>query len=456
MRALVILASLVLCIWPAEGKSIDADAINNAQWDAPASSKRAISPVLIKAETLLARAHFSPGEISGKPGENLNKAIAAFTEAEGVDTRKLDQQLWEKLQSLSPDPVVVDYTISEKDVAGPFIEKIPNKMEKMKDLPRLAYTSPREKLAEKFHMSPELLSALNPREKFDTPGHTILVVNVSAETLSEKVSRITVDRTNQELKAFASDGKLLAYYPATVGSEEKPAPSGTLKVTGVKKNPTYRYNPAYAFKGVRSKEPFTIKPGPNNPVGVVWIGLTGEGYGIHGTSEPSKIGKTQSHGCVRLTNWDALQLASSVSKGIQVTFIGEQKQKSGNRHKPQSQSQSQSQSRSHIQIRRPRGRPRHRPYLPTATSTAGAQIASGYSRRWSQRSNARTVARRIRGDRATRSSTSIRRPASLNESGGASRGGSEKEKTPTIGQTAGVRFWTQGLTGGYVQLRRWT
>lgn len=333
MRVLVILASLVLCVWLADGKPLDADAINNAQWDAPSSSKRAISPVLIKAETLLARTHFSPGEISGRPGENLDKAIAAFAEAEGVDTRKLDQQLWEKLQSTSADPVVADYTILKEDVDGPFIEKIPNKMEKMKDLPHLAYTSPKEKLAEKFHMSPELLSALNPREKFDTPGHTILVANIPLDTPQEKVSRITVDRTNQELKAFGPDGKLLAYYPATVGSEEKPAPSGTLKVTGVKKNPTYRYNPAYAFKGVRSKEPFTIKPGPNNPVGLVWIGLTGEGYGIHGTSEPGKISKTQSHGCVRLTNWDALQLASSVSKGIQVTFIGEQKQNSEKHHK---------------------------------------------------------------------------------------------------------------------------
>jgi len=98
-----------------------------------------------------------------------------------------------------------------------------------------------------------------------------------------------------------------------------------LKVTAVKKNPTYRYNPAYAFKGVRTTKPFTIEPGPNNPVGVVWIGLTGEGYGIHGTPEPGKVGKTQSHGCVRLTNWDVLQLASNVSKGTSVDFIGEQK-----------------------------------------------------------------------------------------------------------------------------------
>jgi len=332
MRVLAILAGLFLVTCPASAKSLDAEAINNAQFGASFASKKAIRPLLIKAEIMLARAHFSPGEIGGRAGENLDKAIAAFAEAQGKATKKLDQELWDKLSSMSADPVVVDYTISEADMRGPFIEKIPNKMEMMQDLPRLAYTSPREALAEKFHMSPELLSALNPGEKFDVAGHTILVANIPTGSLQEKVKRITVDKAKQELRAFDAGGKLLAYYPATVGSGEKPAPSGTLKVTAVKKNPTYRYNPAYAFKGVKTTKPFTIEPGPNNPVGVVWTGLTGEGYGIHGTPEPSKVGKTQSHGCVRLTNWDALLLASGVSKGTSVDFIGEQK-RTGSRHR---------------------------------------------------------------------------------------------------------------------------
>jgi lipoprotein-anchoring transpeptidase ErfK/SrfK len=325
MRVPVILAGLFVVTCPASAKSLDAEAINNAQFDVSFASKKAISPLLIKAEILLARAHFSPGEISGRAGENLNKAIAAFAEAQGKATNKLDQELWGKLVSMSADPVIVDYTISEADVRGPFVEQIPNKMEMMQDLPRLAYTTPREALAEKFHMSPELLSALNPGEKFEVAGHTILVANIPTGSLQEKVNRIRVDKAKQELRAFDTGGKLLAYYPATVGSGEKPAPSGTLKVTAVKKNPTYHYNPAYAFKGVRTTKPFTIEPGPNNPVGLVWIGLTGEGYGIHGTPEPGKVGKTQSHGCVRLTNWDALQLASGVSKGTSVDFTGEQK-----------------------------------------------------------------------------------------------------------------------------------
>jgi lipoprotein-anchoring transpeptidase ErfK/SrfK len=332
MRVPVILAGLFLVTCFASAKSLDAEAINNAQFGASFASKKAISPLLIKAEILLARAHFSPGEISGRAGENLNKAIAAFAEAQGKATNKLDRELWDKLVSMSADPVVIDYTISEADMRGPFVEQIPNKMEMMQDLPRLVYPTPREALAEKFHMSPELLSALNPGEKFEVAGHTILVANIPTGSLPEKVTRIRVDKAKQELRAFDAGGKLLAYYPATVGSEEKPAPSGTLKVTAVKKNPTYHYNPAYAFKGVRTTKPFTIEPGPNNPVGVVWIGLTGEGYGIHGTPEPGKVGKTQSHGCVRLTNWDALQLASGVSKGTSVDFIGEQK-RTGSRHR---------------------------------------------------------------------------------------------------------------------------
>jgi lipoprotein-anchoring transpeptidase ErfK/SrfK len=310
----------------AHAKPVDSQAINNAEWDPSLASTKVISAPAIKAEILLARAYFSPGEISGRPGENLTKAIGAFAEAQGKATSTLDRELWDKLVSMSADPVIVDYTISQADVRGPFLEKIPGKMERMKDLPHLSYTSPKEELAEKFHMSPELLSALNPGEKFDVAGRTIAVANIPAKPLPVKVNRIEIDKTRQELRAFDGGGKLLAAYPATVGSEEKPAPSGALKVTIIKKNPTYHYNPAYAFKGVRTTKPFTIKPGPNNPVGTVWIGLTGEGYGIHGTPEPGKVGKTQSHGCVRLTNWDALQLASDVPKGISVDFLGEQNQ----------------------------------------------------------------------------------------------------------------------------------
>jgi lipoprotein-anchoring transpeptidase ErfK/SrfK len=153
-----------------------------------------------------------------------------------------------------------------------------------------------------------------------------MVPNVPQAKLG-KIARIEVNKTDQTLRAFGPDGKLVAFYPVTAGSSEKPAPSGRLKVTIVKKYPTYHYNPEYRFKGVHTRRPFTIQAGPNNPVGVVWIGLSGEGYGLHGAPEPSKIGKTESHGCIRLTNWDALELADAIGKGDPVEFIGDEQER---------------------------------------------------------------------------------------------------------------------------------
>jgi lipoprotein-anchoring transpeptidase ErfK/SrfK len=224
--------------------------------------------------------------------------------------------------------VVVDYKITEKDVKGPFLKKLPAKMEDMKELKSLDYTSPREALAEKFHMSEGLLEALNPGKKFDEAGQTISVVNTLPKEKSAKpkqvkrpLTRVEVDKEAQTVKVFGDAGELIAFFPASVGSDDKPTPSGMLKVTSIDARPTYRYNPDYKFKGVKSKEAFTIKPGPNNPAGSHWIGLSSESYGFHGTPNPSKVSKSESHGCVRLTNWDVDRLAKLVKKGTEVAFI---------------------------------------------------------------------------------------------------------------------------------------
>jgi len=320
-----LLAFLLLPV-PAVAAPRDIQVVNDAQWTQRPTVKGRIAPIMIKAQILLDRARFSPGEIDGKSGENFSKALMAFTGHFGLSlTGQLTEEAWQELVSTSSEPVLIEYTISDEDVRGPFVQNIPKRLELMKDLPALGYTSAREKLAEQFHMSQDLLQTLNPGIHFDTAGHKIVVANVAKGELPARATRIEVDKSAKVLRVFGGNQRLLAVYPATLGSEEKPAPSGQLTVTGVSKNPTYRYNPKYQFKSVRTTEPFTIKPGPNNPVGVVWIGLSREGYGIHGTPDPSKVSKTESHGCIRLTNWDALSLASATAKGTIVDFSGDEK-----------------------------------------------------------------------------------------------------------------------------------
>ena len=320
-----LLVATILSTWlvfPALGAGLDAATINGAEYRAKLPADDKVDAVVVKLQVLLDRVRFSPGEIDGKLGENAQKALKAFAEAKGLASDKvLTPEIWKALAGTSGDPVITDYKISRSDAQGPYLEKLPVKMEDMKSLKALSYTSPREAIAEKFHMSQELLAALNPGKKFDQPGETVSVTNALTKQARLKIGRIEVDKSGQTVKAFAPSGELVAFFPATVGSDERPTPAGTLKVVSADANPNYRYNPDYKFKGVKSKEAFTIKPGPNNPVGSYWIGLSSEGYGIHGTSDPSRVSKSESHGCVRLTNWDVVLLGNSVKKGTPVVFV---------------------------------------------------------------------------------------------------------------------------------------
>ena len=211
--------------------------------------------------------------------------------------------------------------ITPDDEMGPFLGTVLTAMADQAKLPHLGYTTPVQALAEKFHMDEALLKALNPKADFSVAGTSIVVVRPSAAPLAA-VARVEVDKSIDEVRAYDAGGKIVAMFPATVGSTERPAPSGQFAVKGVARNPTYTYDPSRLTFGDASQGKLTIKPGPNNPVGATWIDLTVPTYGIHGAPDPRQIGKVASHGCVRLTNWDAAALGRAVRPGTPVLFIG--------------------------------------------------------------------------------------------------------------------------------------
>lgn len=270
-------------------------------------------PFLIRLQILLDRAHASPGVIDGHDGGNLRAAIRAFEEMKGLAVDgEVDPELWAKLAE-GQAKATRTYTITPQDLKGRFVDKVPADYGKLAKLKWIGFHGAAEMLAERFHLDEPLLRKLNPGVDFKMEGQPILVPDAGSEP-DAKVARIVVNKNAGQLRAYAEDGTLILVDPATVGSSDTPSPSGKMTVNGSFPNPHYIYDPKKNFRQGRNFRKLTLKPGPNGPVGSMWIDLSKPTYGIHGTPEPSKIGKTGSHGCVRLTNWDAEALGRIVEK----------------------------------------------------------------------------------------------------------------------------------------------
>ncbi|MDX8478934.1 L,D-transpeptidase family protein [Mesorhizobium sp. VK24D] len=272
-------------------------------------------------QVLLDRGGASPGVIDGRFGSNVDKALAAYNQITGSNLKSTDAVGIQAALAQSGGDAFASYTITPEDAAGPYVASIPEDYSQKARLDRMGYTSVTEALAERFHMDEAYLKSINKGLDFNRPGTIIKVANFG-QLVSTPVARIVADKDKKEVFAYDAGGKLVAAYPATIGSADTPSPSGIHAVSRVALDPNYTYNPNINFKQGQNDKILTIPPGPNGPVGSVWIALDKPTYGIHGTPDPSKIGKTESHGCVRLTNWDARELAKLVSPGVTVEFVG--------------------------------------------------------------------------------------------------------------------------------------
>jgi len=277
----------------------------------------AANPALARLQILLDRAGASPGVIDGFDGDNLHKAIRAFQMMHGLP---LDGMLTAEVAARldAPGDAIGFYAITPADAAaigGP----VPGDYAQKAALSYLGYESVAELLAERFHMDIGLLAALNPYADFAVGE----IVNVAMIGTGRKgvVTWIEADKTLRQVRVYGVDGVLLAAYPATIGSDDNPSPSGTHVVGNVTPMPGYTYNPKINFQQGENTGVLTIPPGPNGPVGSMWIALSKPSFGIHGTPEPSMIDKTGSHGCIRLTNWDAEELAAMIAPGVTVDFL---------------------------------------------------------------------------------------------------------------------------------------
>lgn len=312
---------------PAEEKleQIAVESVNSGPMALPLSGD-VEGPSVLRAQILLDRAFFSPGQIDGRWGKNTEKALYWLQKREGLRaTGQLDPPTFERLRQLAGDPsqLVVRHSLTAEEVAGPFVE-IPEDIYEAHKLKCTCYESLPEKLGERFHVDPAILELLNPGVSLNSlqAGARLSVpaVRDSGARSSGDVATIEVSVGGFYLHAKDAQGRLLYHFPATLGSAYDPSEGTVSKVTGVARDPWWHLQPEILHVGDRTRPDVKIPPGPNNAVGSTWIDLSKEHYGIHGTAEPGTIGYATSSGCVRLTNWDAAFLADRVTTRPPVRF----------------------------------------------------------------------------------------------------------------------------------------
>lgn len=300
-------------------------------------------PPQLGVEVALDRLGFSSGVIDATATRFDAAALRAFQSASGIaPSGQLDPATLAALQRANVAPVRT-VRIPTAFAAGPFVADLPRETAKQAGFDRLGYRDLGEALAERFHTTPELLVALNPPDTRFAAGGTIRVPNVAdvkpstlepdprgwsttlmllgVSPVQPRAERIVVSKSAGTLQVFDARDRLIAHFPVTTGSAHDPLPLGDWTVLGVSRNPDYHFNPKLFWDAKDNQPDRLLKPGPNSPVGVVWIDLSKEHYGIHGTPEPALIGRTESHGCVRLTNWDAARLAQMVGPKVKVSFV---------------------------------------------------------------------------------------------------------------------------------------